>query len=153
MKTLDLGQSIGILANLGVIAGIVFLGLELRQNNELLESDARRAVLDRRTNSQEIVATNAQLANVVAKSAAGEPLTDGEYVQLDAYNRRTLASLEWQFGEHQRGVIDLNLGAWRAAFHQADRPALRQTWVEWRKHAPADFVEFVEQNIVNQPPE
>ncbi len=36
MKKLDLGQSVGILANIGVIAGIVFLAVELRQNNELV---------------------------------------------------------------------------------------------------------------------
>ena len=36
MKKIDLGQAIGILANVGVIAGIVFLGMELRQNNELV---------------------------------------------------------------------------------------------------------------------
>ena len=36
MKKIDLGQAIGILANVGVIAGIVFLAVELRQNNELL---------------------------------------------------------------------------------------------------------------------
>ena len=36
MKKPDLGQTITIFANLGVIAGIVFLGIELQQNNELL---------------------------------------------------------------------------------------------------------------------
>ena len=36
MKKIDLGQAIGILANVGVTAGIVFLGMELRQNNELV---------------------------------------------------------------------------------------------------------------------
>lgn len=36
MKKIDLGQAIGILANVGVIAGIVSLGMELRQNNELV---------------------------------------------------------------------------------------------------------------------
>jgi len=36
LKKIDLGQAIGILANAGVIAGIVFLGMELRQNNELV---------------------------------------------------------------------------------------------------------------------
>ena len=43
MKKIDLGRTIGILANLGVIAGIIFLGVELRQNNELMEAEARRA--------------------------------------------------------------------------------------------------------------
>ena len=36
MKKIDLGQTINILANVGVIAGIVFLAFELQQNNELL---------------------------------------------------------------------------------------------------------------------
>ena len=41
MKKLDLGQTITILANLGVIAGIVFLGIELQQNNEALGLQVR----------------------------------------------------------------------------------------------------------------
>ena len=32
-KKIDLGQIITICANIGVIAGIVFLGIELQQNN------------------------------------------------------------------------------------------------------------------------
>jgi hypothetical protein len=34
-----------VLANLGVIAGIVFLGYELRQNNDLLGIEQRAAAL------------------------------------------------------------------------------------------------------------
>ena len=41
LKKIDLGQTITILANLGVIAGIVFLAFELRQNNSLLETQIR----------------------------------------------------------------------------------------------------------------
>jgi hypothetical protein len=36
LKKIDLRQAIGILANAGVIARIVFLGMELRQNYELV---------------------------------------------------------------------------------------------------------------------
>ncbi len=36
MKKIDLGQAIGILANVGVIAGIVLLGMGLRQNDEVV---------------------------------------------------------------------------------------------------------------------
>ena len=35
MKKIDLGQAVSILANVGVLAGILFLAVELRQNNEL----------------------------------------------------------------------------------------------------------------------
>ncbi len=41
MKKIDLGQTITILANVGVVAGIVFLAVELRQNNEFMAADAR----------------------------------------------------------------------------------------------------------------
>jgi hypothetical protein len=41
MKKIDIGQTIGILANRGVIAGIVFLTIEINQNSEALESEAR----------------------------------------------------------------------------------------------------------------
>ena len=41
MTKIDLGRTISILANIGVIAGIVFLGLELQQNN-VLSAGVRR---------------------------------------------------------------------------------------------------------------
>ena len=51
MKKIDLGQTITILANVGVIAGIVFLGIELQQNNELLVVQAEMAMSDVRANT------------------------------------------------------------------------------------------------------
>lgn len=41
MKKFDLGQSLNTLANVGVIAGIIFLAYELNQNNEFLELEAK----------------------------------------------------------------------------------------------------------------
>ena len=41
MKKIDLGQTITILANVGVIAGIVFLAVELQQNNEMIRGQTR----------------------------------------------------------------------------------------------------------------
>jgi len=43
MKKIDLGQTIAILANIGVIAGIVFLAVETRQNNRLLAMESNLA--------------------------------------------------------------------------------------------------------------
>ena len=41
MKNLDVGQTINTLANIGVIAGIVFLAIEVRQNQASLEESNR----------------------------------------------------------------------------------------------------------------
>lgn len=46
MKKIDLGQAVGILANIGVIAGIIFLVFELQQNNKLLRAEAIGSVVN-----------------------------------------------------------------------------------------------------------
>jgi hypothetical protein len=38
---LDIGQIVTIGANIGVIAGLIFLAMEIRQNNKLLAAQAR----------------------------------------------------------------------------------------------------------------
>ena len=51
MKKIDLGQSIQIIANIGVIAGIVFLGLEIRQMNQKIRDNTEDRT-DRQSYSQ-----------------------------------------------------------------------------------------------------
>ena len=41
MKKVDVGRAVGILANLGVVAGIIFLAIEVGQNNELMRAASR----------------------------------------------------------------------------------------------------------------
>lgn len=44
MKKIDLTQSISIFANLGVIAGLIFLGYEIRQNTAQMRADASYSI-------------------------------------------------------------------------------------------------------------
>jgi len=44
MNKIDLGQTIVILANVGVIAGIVFLAVEIRQNNRIVQAQTRAQI-------------------------------------------------------------------------------------------------------------
>jgi hypothetical protein len=44
MKKIDLGQTITILANLGVIGGIVFLAFEIRQNTAQMRAEAAYSI-------------------------------------------------------------------------------------------------------------
>jgi len=40
MKKIDLGHTVGILANVGVVIGLIFLGLELRQTQSAMQAQA-----------------------------------------------------------------------------------------------------------------
>ena len=152
MKNIDLGQMIQIVANVGVIAGIAFLAFELRQNNELLEAQAREAVHERRTNGNLLLATTPDLTDIFAKVDAGEGLTRSESLRLSAFNRATLASMEWQYGEYRRGRLslsDLALPSWTVGFSGGGvSRGLGDTWVEWKRQATPDFIAFMEENVV-----
>lgn len=50
MKRIDLGQTIGILANLGVLVGILLLVYELAQNREMIRSQTRQSIAELLTN-------------------------------------------------------------------------------------------------------
>ena len=74
MKKIDLGRTIGMLANLGVIIGIAFLAIEMHQNNQLLSMQARltetQAYVDRTASAGEEfrqLALSAELAELLAR--------------------------------------------------------------------------------------
>ena len=47
MKKIELGQMITVLANIGVIAGILFLGYELRQNTLVSRAAALQSIAEK----------------------------------------------------------------------------------------------------------
>ena len=67
MKKLDLGQTVTILANLGVIAGIVFLAYELRQNNALLRFESDLRLLENQSAAASNIIADPTLAEVFVK--------------------------------------------------------------------------------------
>jgi hypothetical protein len=106
LKKPDLSQTVSILANLGVIAGIIFLAFELQQNNELLRAEARANQLEARRGSSLQLTTNPQLATIVYKLGNGESVTPEERYQFTWLARDLFVRWQWQFEEYQRGLIE-----------------------------------------------
>jgi len=82
LKKIDLGQAITILANVGVIAGILFLAIELQQNNDLLSAQARAARIELKTDFEGSVYQSAELAEIIARAHANDELTEAEEIRL-----------------------------------------------------------------------
>ena len=86
MKKIDLGQMVSILANIGVLAGIVFLGFELQQNNDQLQAQSRANLYDMQTAIQSAIFGNTGgLTDIVSKARQGDALTPNEAFQLGAF--------------------------------------------------------------------
>jgi hypothetical protein len=150
MTKINFGQTVQILANLGVLAGIVFLGIELQQNNEFLGAQARASRTQVRLDSASQISNNPALMEAIVKQIDGEPLTtmDGLLLSIDA--GRSLAGWQYIYGEFQAGLIDesdIPVDNWRYVF--SIRPEMKRTFdnVEVAGLRP-DFRQWMEENVV-----
>ena len=152
MKKIDLGRTINTLANLGVIAGIVFLAVELNQNNQLLELEAKATLSEYLQNGWDRIASDPELVDLFIKDRNGEQLTEPEEFRLNAYWMGFLIRQEWQF-QH---FPDLGTRVEALRRIHSSYGSFRRTWMgnsEGSRSAGKDnfspeFVEFLDRNIV-----
>ena len=153
MKKIDLGQTINTLANVGVIAGIIVLAVEVHQNNEALNLQARqeRAAVRREMMARQV--DNPALVRATVKAQQGEPLTPEDIYVLDRQNVYTLVNWATIYAEVEDGVLrdrDIPLSAWRQAFH--GDPLMQNTWAGRKINYGPNFVEWMERNIIEPGP-
>ena len=149
MKKIDFDRSIHVLANVGVIAGIVFLGVEMHQNNEALEIQAR---LERESSLRTAMARRAQnpdLIRALASARRGDALTEEDAVVLEMESQATLTDWRLVFMLVRDGIIDessIPIPLWRRIYRD---PGFADVWSETKDGYPEEFVDFMETNIVN----
>ena len=151
MKKLDLGQTITILANVGVVAGIVFLGLELRQNNQFLGAESRYNLLQNRQNVHLMVIQDDDVADLLVKARTEQELTETENEQLRWYYVLMLASWDYDYQQYRDGLVDEDVvptRQWVRSFKE-DRRFFR-FWQDTKEDYSADFVAWMDENIVNE---
>jgi hypothetical protein len=149
MKQVDVSKSIAILANLGVIAGIVFLALELRQNNLLLEAQARAERESVRRTAFTRWIENPEMVGLQVKADRGELLSAEEEFLLERLNSWTLWDWHFIFGERANGLLDesaLPVAAWRSIYRT--QPSLSDHWEDIKPQFSPEFVAWMEENIV-----
>ncbi len=149
MQKLDLGKTISVSANIGVIAGIVFLAMELSQNNELMIDEAERARAESRRQHWRLLAENTGLVATIVKERNGEPLSQVEEVQLIGYHMRDLIGFQTSFQQLPREDLLPATTDFRQFFETS--PAFRKAWEENRDSLDPDFVQFMELDVFRKP--
>lgn len=155
---ISLGRIVEILANLGVIAGLVFLGLEIQQNNELLETEIISTRQSIRAQDFLLPVEYPELGHALIDSRNGKELTEYQTLILNRVTSTTL--FNWQFihAEFIKGRIDedsLPVRAWRRAFRgegtsETDYwPDMTEYWEHNHVAFDPEFVAWMEENVVN----
>lgn len=128
-------------ASFAVILGIVFLGLEIRQNTDMMRSQTRDSISEKQMMFSEWVATERDLADAIAKANLGLPLEPGERV-MHAY---FLAGVwrEWENSHYQfeQGLFDRDefeprMQRWRETMRVA---GIRESWRQTRLNYSPSF--------------
>ena len=151
MKKPNPGQMIQIVANIGVIAGIVFLGYELRQNNQFLGAEARYNLLQNRQAVHLMVIQDDNVADLLVKARSTEELTTTETEQLSWYYILLLASFDYDYHQFRDDLVDeavVPTRQWIRSFREDHR--FYSFWQDTKQDYTPDFVEWMDENIVNR---
>ena len=150
MQRIEPGQVATLIANLGVILGIFFLAYELRQNNELMEAEARlnRTILT--IDAWRSTSQNPHLAELREKEKRGEPLSSAETRQIDAAVMAIFVTIEWAFGELPRDSSEVDQIREVQRHNFANSPEYNRVWQLRKNSFDPEFVHWMEANVVNQ---
>lgn len=149
MKRDDIVQTIGVLANIGVLAGIVFLAIEIRQNTSARYAESREAVLSA---SREEILVTIEDPRLIFALTNSDQLTPEENVRLDGYLSVVLRAREFAWLQYRDGAIDDT--QWNTEFNVLaayfDSSRTRLWWEKiGRQLFSAEFVNFVDAEILS----
>ena len=147
MKKIDLGQTITILANIGVIAGIVFLAYELRQNTLATEIESAQNLITSIGDRNAMVIESDEFASVLLRAEEGVELAPSERVRLAFFYSDAMRGWQSIFFQHERGALDD--GMWHTQLAEMsgalnDFSTFREYWETRKANYAPSFNELLE---------
>jgi len=150
MKKIDLGKTITLIANIGVIGGILLLAYELRQNNELMAAEARQIRTSMVIDAWRFGAEHGDLAEIRGRARNGEEISDVEWRRVDNYVMSVYVLLDWTFQELSANSTEMNQVREVQSYNFANNPEYRRVWEARKNSFRPEFVQWMEENVANR---
>jgi len=150
MNTQSIKHNIEIIANVGVLMGIILLAYEVNQGNQLLELQAEYTQYQGVFYDWEPIATVPQVSELIVRAMNRDSLSEAEQLQLEYMGMKTLKALEWEYIQYRNGNIErFPTGGIRLNWYEW--PPLAAGWPKFRAGlGHPDFVAFMEENVISQ---
>lgn len=155
MKKLDLGEAVGILANVGVIAGIIFLGFELRQNTSAVQAATSQGLTEFSASWLSALSTDPELAGIWLKALDDSSQLQGdEALRAAFYQRGQWIRMQNAFNLWRRGSLsDADWAVNEALICRQPSESISgrsakyriETWDNHREALTEEFAAFVEE--------
>ncbi len=108
MKNINVGQAIGIFANIGVLAGLFLLAFELNQNRDMMRAQTRNEIAQGASELLTLAVNDSDFQNIVRRGLSGEELSDDEQWQFYRYQQGWLRYWENTHYQFRSGLFDEN---------------------------------------------
>lgn len=138
MKKIDLGQTVQILANIGVIAGIAFVAFEIRQNTVASRLEAASTHLAGSYELDLLLATDAELVGLLL-APDGERNAD-QQLQYERFAFAVLRSWETSYFLYRQSALDREF--WDAQSKTIEEILSGSFEQYWRANQPKFTVSF-----------
>ncbi len=115
-----------------VLASLIYLATQIRQNTQMIKSSIRQQVTN---TSHAVVFKSIDLADVFAKANNGETLTAGEQFQLNQIHRAAFRGFEDFAYQYEHGLLDPSeWTAWLEGLRATmSMPHVRRNWLATRQ--------------------
>jgi len=101
-----LGNAGDLLGGLGVIASLLYLAVQIRQNTKAVRSSSYHQAAEQTWNDCLAIAQDASLADILAERAAGEALTPAEQIRGNSADQALIFGFENMLRLHEEGLVD-----------------------------------------------
>jgi len=153
MTVADLAHIADIVAAIGIIGSMIFVGVQSRQNTRSVRSSALQQNTDHWQSYYALLA-DPKFAGTFAKGSAGHDLEQAEFTQFFLLCRALLMGMENQHYQFQQGLIDKGAYAgFKVVINEqvAAFPGIRAMWQLTRHSYGAEFVRFLDPIMAEAP--
>ncbi len=140
-----------VLGVIGVIATLIFVALEIRQNTSAVRSATIQAISEQSYDSNYRLAENPDLLALIRKSNNQEPLTESERDQLFTLWNAILRLNQNRYQQFRLGVLDnatiFEVGG-RSSSYQGS--SFAEYWEATKQSHSVEFQGFVEECVISE---
>ena len=106
MRKIDLGQTLRLLGNVGVIVGILLLAYELNQNRDLMKAQTRNELQQGLTDVLSLSVGNIEIADIIVRGNRGDELTATESLIFSQRSELVLSYWQNVHYQYRQGLYD-----------------------------------------------
>jgi arylsulfatase A-like enzyme len=148
MKKIGSSQMIAIVANVGVIAGIIFLAIEVNQNTAMIEAEMSQSRAETALGIAQSLYNSDYLPEILVVARAGQQLTDVQKERLRHWFRGFNRNQDNLLRQYHQGLLTDDVPrSIRSAIREsyADVAITTELWERTKLRYSDDYINLVDE--------